>query len=89
MMDRMSGKIRSLFDYQRFEQDPELQGIIDGVGLLLSDDELEFAAAGMENGASTAKTKELYCNKCKKTTVFRLYSGTRAVCSICKSQQEV
>ena len=63
----MEMMLDSLFDYQRFEMDPELQGIIDDVlerysikgGDKLSDDELEFAAAaGDMNAASRSLLKD-------------------------------
>ena len=45
------GTLFQLFDYQRFEKDPQLQSVIDGVesayGAELSDDELiQVSAAG-------------------------------------------
>ena len=44
------GTLFQLFDYQRFENDPQLQSVIDGVesayGAELSDDELQVSAAG-------------------------------------------
>lgn len=51
-MARLSeGTLFQLFDYQRFENDPQLQSVIDGVegvyGAELSDDELtQVSAAG-------------------------------------------
>lgn len=51
-MARLSeGTLFQLFDYQRFENDPQLQALIDGVegvyGAELSDDELtQVSAAG-------------------------------------------
>ena len=46
-MDNMGKKMRALFDFQRFEQEPTLKGVIDDTkarssGIrLLTDDELE------------------------------------------------
>ncbi len=53
MSDQTERKIKRLFDYQRFEQEPGLQKLIDDTkerysgGRILSDDILEFAAGGV------------------------------------------
>ncbi|MBQ7583954.1 MAG: hypothetical protein IJT24_05030 [Lachnospiraceae bacterium] len=55
-MSMVEKKLRKLFDYQKFEKEPELQGVIDGAeseynGVRkLTDDELEFAAGGVAGG---------------------------------------
>ena len=49
-------KLRKLFDYQKFEKEPKLQGVIDGAesgynGIRkLTEEELEFAAGGVNEG---------------------------------------
>lgn len=54
-MSNTGKKLRQLFDYQKFEKEPKLQGVIDEVNSrksvirLLTDDELEFAAGGVGN----------------------------------------
>ena len=56
----MESRLYKLFDYQRYEKDPELQEIIDDVlhryrisgGTRLSDEELEYAAAAGDPNAS-------------------------------------
>ncbi|MBQ9361514.1 MAG: hypothetical protein IJT96_10830 [Lachnospiraceae bacterium] len=51
-MDNTERKLKKLFDYQKFEKEPGLQELVDDVhGSLsgmrkLTDDELEYAAAG-------------------------------------------
>ncbi|MBQ9442923.1 MAG: hypothetical protein IJU43_01345 [Lachnospiraceae bacterium] len=55
-MGNIEKKLRQLFDYQKFEKEPKLQGVIDEVHSrkpvirLLTDDELENAAGGMGGG---------------------------------------
>ncbi len=82
-------KIKALFDYQRFEQDAKLKSVIDDVngGLLkgyrISDDELEYAAGGIQNinsSKASAETKMIRCPDCKGVVECELLSGGRARC---------
>ena len=56
--------------------------IIADAGMELTDDELEKVAGGA-GGTSSVKH---YCDSCKKDTLFSLYSGGRAICSVCNKQ---
>ncbi len=49
MRNQTEIKLRALFDYQKFEQEPELKSVIEGTRrkiVPLSDEDLVFAAAG-------------------------------------------
>ena len=52
----------------------------------LSDDELEYAAAGTGNIGQANKTVKAYCPKCRKITDVRLFSGGRGHCVICNTE---
>ncbi len=56
-MDNAGKKLRKLFDFQRFEREPVLQNVIDGVEVertgKLSDDELEFVAGGVKTDSDS------------------------------------
>lgn len=54
--------------------------IIAQAGMELTDDELDVATGGINNNLLTVKHK---CNNCGKETTFNLYSGGRAVCTVC------
>lgn len=92
--------LRDLFDFQKFEGNKKLQGVIDSSlnatfgGNALSDDMLEFAAGGRETDdkVTEAGVKELrmaYCEFCKKKTPFEIYMGNRGICTECRSKQEI
>lgn len=90
MNERVTADLRKLFDYQRFEQDPKLQTVIDAVAdersvIPLSDDELSFAAAGVNMTVASGE-KEAFCPKCKCKRIFRLHSGGRAFCKVCNTE---
>ena len=53
--------------------------IIADAGMELTDDELENVAGGKSSDKH-------YCDSCKKETSFNLYSGGRAICSVCGKQ---
>ena len=58
----MDKKLRVLFDYQTFEQDPELQRVIDSVRArfskrILSDDEADLVAAAGQPEAAFLRKK--------------------------------
>ena len=83
-------KLKSLFDFQRFEQESKLQGVIDEVnssyssGNRLDDDALELVAGG--EGAVNTDTdntmfREFYCEKCRTIRKFKMLSGGRAICT--------
>lgn len=83
-------KLKSLFDFQRFEQDPKLQSVIDEVndryssGNRLNDDDLELVAGGVgmtDKDTDNTVFRELYCEKCRTTRKFKLLSGGRAICT--------
>ncbi|MCR5747824.1 MAG: hypothetical protein K6G03_08955 [Lachnospiraceae bacterium] len=82
-------KIKALFDYQRFEQDARLKSVIDDVndglskGYRLSDDELEYAAGGVQNIDNTVASKSIkkvFCPGCNDTVDCEIISGGRARC---------
>lgn len=84
-------KLSQLFDLQKFAENEELEDVINETHsrystsniIELSDDELEFAAAGVNSRDDGAMTCEAMCPKCNKHTTFKLYSGGRAVCLTC------
>ncbi len=93
MASGIEGKLRSLFDYQRFEGDEKLQGVIDETlnfasSRVLSDDELEFAAGGKEMNDHNDTKTEGYCTNCGKMVPVAVFSGGRYRCTICKSKIE-
>lgn len=51
-MDNVGKKLRKIFDYQKFEKEPKLQGVIEGSThrQKMSDDELELVAGGVMTG---------------------------------------
>ena len=75
-------KLSKLFDYQKYENEPKLQSVIDGVNneysgvRRLSDDELEYAAGGMGGGGSdddpqsNGRCKEKDCGAYLQKTPF-------------------
>ncbi len=78
-------KLRKLFDYQRFENDEKLNGVIEDVRnnisrRALSDDELELAAGGKEL-KDEGKIPEAYCRICKKWVPVKMFTGMRYVSS--------
>ena len=87
-------KLKTLFDFQRFEGESRLQGVIDETiksshGMkMLSDDELENAAGGAGGGDNEILA---YCPYCSEDPVtgkkekrhIELYSGGRGVCQGC------
>ena len=54
--------------------------IIAEAGMELTDEELESATGGT---GDTSLTVKHMCENCGKTTQFYVYSGGRAVCSVC------
>ena len=57
---------------------------------ILNINELDGVIGGADTGDTKGKTetREMYCDdpRCKKTRVFYLGSGGRAVCSFCHTQ---
>ena len=92
MKDNTEAKLKGLFDYQRFEQEPHLQGMIDGVKAMgravpLDDEELTFAAGGIEEvGTGGSNPNYHWCERCKAFRVFRIWSGGREACPKCNWQ---
>jgi hypothetical protein len=91
-MDNTGRKLKKLFDFQRFEKDPGLQSVIDGVTQKksgvnkLSDDDLEFVAGGA--GKSTIPDDPQNFASCKATKdccgkLMPLSTGGY-ICSDCK-----
>ncbi|MDO4189462.1 MAG: hypothetical protein Q4D29_10780 [Lachnospiraceae bacterium] len=84
-------KLSHLFELQKFAGNKELENIIndthtkyiDNNIIELSDDELELAAAGTGNMGLNEQTCKAMCLTCNKMTIFKCYSGGRAVCSEC------
>ncbi|MCR5234145.1 MAG: hypothetical protein K6E53_09585 [Lachnospiraceae bacterium] len=57
----MEEKLRNLFDFQRFSENPTLQGVIDQTHSrinksILSDDDMEMVAAAGSNGIIKKET---------------------------------
>lgn len=48
----------------------------------ISEDELDCVTGGAGDRQSTMKHR---CDNCNKETTFNLYSGGRAICSVCGS----
>ena len=96
MQENIGKKLRALFDFQRFEEEPGLQKVIsDTVNSSsnikrLSDDELEYAAGGV--GVQNPKDEKplligrAYCKKCDKVMDVEIYSGGRGICTKCRSE---
>ena len=102
MKDNTENKLRGLFDFQRFEQEPGLGSVIeDTLGVSsgirrLSDDELEYAAGGVGvNNTAPGKNGEpetdfsignAFCPTCGKVMKVRIHSGGRGYCTRCNSE---
>ena len=102
MQDNTGKKLRSLFDYQKFEREPGLGSVIeDTVGRSagirkLSDDELEFAAGGVNTDIAASQKKpepntdfsigNAFCPTCGRTMKVRIYSGSRGYCTKCGTE---
>ena len=54
----MSRTLKQLFDYQRFEENPELQQVIDSVHAKYASRELSLDDMDMVNAAGTAETPD-------------------------------
>lgn len=84
-------KLSQLFDLQKFAENEELEDVINETHsrystsniIELSEDELEYAAAGINSRDNETRTCEAMCPKCNKRTTFHCYSGGRAVCLTC------
>ena len=90
-------KLKTLFDFQRFEGESRLQGVIDDTiksshGMkMLSDDELENAAGGAGGGDNENEITLAYCPYCSEDPLtgekvkreIELYSGGRGYCRSC------
>ncbi len=83
-------KLKSLFDFQRFEHELRLQSVIDEVNdryssnNRLNDDDLELVAGGAgttDNDTDNTLFRELYCENCRTMRKFKLLSGGRAICT--------
>ncbi len=95
-MSNTGRMLKTLFDYQRFEEASSLQGVIDDTIRgsknlrMLSDDELENAAGGANTG-DDAVVISAYCPYCsedpvtgkKEKRMIELYSGGRGLCHSC------
>lgn len=73
MRDMTEAKLKALFDFQKFEQEPKLQGIIDNAKSMgkivpLRDEELTYLAAGVDNSAANLSNK--MCPYCHVGLVF-------------------
>lgn len=77
---KLTGKLKD--EVSKFDSLEEKKNIIAQAGMELTDDELEKVAGGA-GGKSSVKH---YCDSCKKETSFNLYSGGRAICSVCNKQ---
>ncbi len=63
MRDSTESRLRSIFDYQKFENEPRLKAIIDSVRqtdsvMQIADDELGNAAGGIGEYDGKSKTTE-------------------------------
>ncbi|MCR4591013.1 MAG: hypothetical protein K5668_09365 [Lachnospiraceae bacterium] len=97
-MKGTGSKLRAIFDLQRFEEEPKLQGVINDTLKAskrfkkLSDDELEFAAGGQntEDG-SILGTVDMICPHCSKDPKTQeetkrtvdIYKGAKGLCRNC------
>lgn len=84
-------KLKSLFEFQRIEENEHLGRIISDVekkyGTELEDSELEMAAGGELTPVERENEVQSFCEKCKTFTTFRLASGGRAVCKVCGTEK--
>ena len=98
MQDNTGKKLRRIFDFQKFEKEPGLGGVINdtmstssGVRKL-SDDELEYAAGGVGAGSNTGEPDSdftignAFCPKCSKVMKVRIHSGGRGYCTKCNTE---
>lgn len=84
-------KLSQFFELQRFAGNKDMEDVInethsrysDNNCIELGDAELEFVAAGTERENMKEQTCQAMCPKCKKITIFKCYSGGRAVCLEC------
>jgi len=95
-MSNTGRMLKTLFDYQRFEEESSLKGVIDETisgsknMRMLSDDELENAAGGANTGDDTVMISD-YCPYCsedpetgkKEKRMIELFSGSRGLCHSC------
>ncbi len=89
-MDNTGRKLKKLFDFQRFEKDPGLQSVIDGVTQKktgvnkLSDDDLEFVAGGAGRSVGVDDPQE--CGRCQVKSCqgyLKPLPGGGYICSSC------
>lgn len=71
--DTTEAKLKALFDFQKFEQEPKLQSVIDNARSMskivpLRDEELTYLAAGVDNSSTYSGNKK--CPKCNSGLVF-------------------
>ena len=83
-------KLRSVFDFQRFENEERLESVINKARRFssarsLSEDELEFAAGGREI-VQDEEEPEGFCPKCNRMVAVRIFTGGRCVCSKCRTR---
>ncbi|MCR5235711.1 MAG: hypothetical protein K6E34_00740 [Lachnospiraceae bacterium] len=70
-MGNIESKLRKIFDFQKFEKEPGLDKVIKGVkgnsGIRrLTDDELEYAAAGMGQIDNSVEDDPQQFGRCKR-----------------------
>ncbi|MBQ9550596.1 MAG: hypothetical protein IJU87_07270 [Lachnospiraceae bacterium] len=93
-MNNTGKMLKTLFDYQRFEEESSLQGVINETinksknMRILSDDELENAAGGVEENVTVVHAYCPYCSEDPETgkkekRMIELYSGGRGLCHSC------
>ena len=73
MRDMTEAKLKALFDFQKFEQEPKLQSVIDNARSMskivpLRDEELTYLAAGVDN--SGINNNPGRCPQCGSPLVF-------------------
>ena len=78
MSGSVEGKIKRLFDFQRFVSEPSLQSVIDDTRTMsdltkLSEDDLEYVSAGTEIPSEPGeKYIKFHCTNCGKDFDVRL-----------------
>ena len=89
-MMSLDKKLKKLFDYQRFENEEKLQGVIDNVNKnvsnvrALSDDELIMAAGGTEISIPD-QISESTINRCGKCDTALIKKSEGKYCMKCHS----
>ena len=73
MRDMTEAKLKALFDFQKFEQEPKLQSVIDNARSMskivpLRDEELTYLAAGVDNSPLVFNEKKNWfeCQNCNR-----------------------